>query len=193
MLASDIVITSTGSPQPILHKRDVDSVMHARRGRPLFLIDIAVPRDIDPEVNRVDNVYIYDLDDLQELVLSNLKERQEEVERGEALIAREVSQFMGWWRSLDAKPTIISLREKMEEIRREELERALPRMGNLTSEQMEMVSALMARIVNKILHHPLLELKRHPTRQDSATFLQAARRLFGLEEPRKQREEEEGT
>jgi len=192
MIGSDIVITSTGSPQPILHRRDVESVMHARRNRPLFLIDIAVPRDVDPEANEVDNVYIYDLDDLQGLVLSNLKERRREVERGEALIAREVSQFMEWWRSLDAKPTIISLREKMEEIRRRELERALPRMGDLTPEQIEMISALTTRIVNKILYHPLLELKRPSSHQDSFTFLQAARRLFGLEEPGKQ-EEEKGT
>lgn len=190
MEVADIAITSTGSPQPILSKKDIELVMHTRRSRPLFLIDIAVPRDIDPKANEVDNVYIYDLDDLQELVLSNLKERQKEVERGEALIAKEVCQFTEWWRAQEAKPTIISLREKMEEIRRGELERALPRLGNLTPEQIEMVSSLTARIVNKILHHPLLELKRHPAHQDSAAFLQLVRRLFGLEEPREQEKEE---
>lgn len=192
MIAADIVITSTGSPQPIVLKKDLESVMHARRGRPLFLIDIAVPRDVDPAANEVDNAYIYNLDDLQELVQSNLKERQKEVERGEAIIAREVSQFMERWRSLEAKPTIISLREKMEEIRQGELERALPRMGDLTPEQAQMISALTARIVNKILHYPLLELRRDPAHPEFTTFLQAVRRLFGLEEPRKE-DEEEGT
>ncbi|MDH7499073.1 MAG: glutamyl-tRNA reductase [candidate division NC10 bacterium] len=186
---ADIALTSTGSPQPILHKKEIESVMHTRRSRPLFLIDIAVPRDIDPEANQVENVYIYDLDDLQELVRSNLREREKEVERGEAFIAREVKQFMEWWRAQEAKPTIVSLRERMEEIRRGELERALARLGDLTPEQREEVSVLTSRIVNKILHHPLLELKRPPDHQDSTAFLQLVRRLFGLEESREQEKE----
>ena len=182
MVGADIVISSTAAPHVILKKQDMESIILQRRHRPIFLIDIANPRDIDPTCNDVDNVYLYNIDDLQAVVAANLKERQREAERAEAIIEREVGVYLDWLRAQDVVPTIISLRSRVEEIRSAELAKALGRMGEITPEQREIVSAMSLAMVNKILHQPMTELKRRAVHKDSHLYATILRRLFGLEE-----------
>jgi glutamyl-tRNA reductase len=182
MVGADIVISATSAPHVILKKEDMQAVIHQRRHRPIFLIDIADPRDIDPTCNEVDNVYLYNIDHLQSVVEANLKERRREAERAEPIIEREVGVFLTWLRSLDVVPTIVSLRQRLEEIRGAELQKALGRIGDLTPDQREAVTALSHAMVNKILHQPMTELKRRAALQDGHLYTNVLRRLFGLEE-----------
>ena len=185
MVGADIVISATSAPHVILKKEDMQAIIHQRRHRPIFLIDIADPRDIDPACNEVDNVYLYNIDDLQSVVEANLKERCREAERAEAIIDREVGVYLNWLRSLDVVPTIVSLRQRVEEIRGTELQKALGRMGDLTPEQREVITAMSHTMVNKILHQPMTELKRRAALQDGHLYTSVLRRLFGLEEKQK--------
>ena len=182
MVGADIVISATSAPHAILKKEDMQAVIHQRRHRPIFLIDIADPRDIDPTCNEVDNVYLYNIDDLQSLVEANLKERRREAERAEPIIEREVGVFLTWLRSLDVVPTIVSLRQRLEEIRGAELQKALGRIGDLTPDQREAITGLSHAMINKILHQPMTELKRRAALQDGHLYTNVLRRLFGLEE-----------
>jgi len=182
MLAADIVISSTSAPHLILKKEDVQAIILERRHRPIFLIDIANPRDIDPGCNEVDNVYLYNIDDLQSVVSANLKERQREAERAEVIIEREVGVFQAWLRGLDVVPTIVSLRDRVEEIRAAELQKAMSRMGDLTPEQRETIASMTTAMINKILHQPMSELRRRAIHQDGHVYSAVLRRLFGLEE-----------
>jgi glutamyl-tRNA reductase len=185
MVPADIVISSTGAPHVVLTRDDLAEIVRRRHYRPIFLIDIAVPRDIDPRVNELDNVYLYDIDDLQAVVTANLSAREREAVRAEALVDREVEQFTHWLRSLEVVPTIVSLREKVEAIRRAELERALGRMGDLTPEQREAVAALTTSLINKILHQPMTELKRQAAASDGQVYAAILRALFRLPDPPK--------
>jgi glutamyl-tRNA reductase len=178
----DIIISSTGAPEPIISFQDVKKQMRARRNRPLFLIDIAVPRDIDPEVNRIDNVYLYNIDDLQGIVEMNRTERFKEATRAEHIIAAEALKFEGWLRTLEVVPTIVSLRRKAEEIRRAELRRTLGQLDSLPPEQIDALQVLTQSIVNKVLHDPILFLKRSSSRTQKDVYLDVARRLFSLDE-----------
>ncbi len=182
MLGADIVISSTSAPHLILKKEDLQAIILERRHRPIFLIDIANPRDIDPGCNDVDNVYLYNIDDLQSVVSANLKERQREAERAEAIIEREVGVFQTWLRGLEVVPTIVSLRDRVEEIRTAELQKALARMGDLTPEQRETIASMTTAMINKILHQPMRELRRRAVHQDGHIYSAVLRRLFGLEE-----------
>ena len=182
VLSADIVIASTAAPHPILTRADVEQIIRARRQRPLFLIDIAVPRDIAADVNAIDNVYLYDIDDLEAVAAANRKVREKETTFAEAIVEREVEAFTQWLRSLDVVPTIQTLREKVEAIRDQELGKALHRLADLTPEQQAVVRQLAQGIVNKILHHPMIELKRQSARRDGHVTISALRRLFGLEE-----------
>ena len=182
MVGADIVISATSAPHVIIKKDDVQAIILQRRHRPIFLIDIADPRDIDPTCNDLDNVYLYNIDDLQSVVEANLKERKREAERAEAIIDREVEVYLNWLRSLDVVPTIVSLRQRVEEIRGAELQKALLRMGDLTAEQREAMTAMSHAMVNKILHQPMTELKRRAALQDGHLYTGVLRRLFGLEE-----------
>ncbi len=182
MLGADIVISSTSAPHLILKKEDMQSIILERRHRPIFLIDIANPRDIDPGCNEVDNVYLYNIDDLQSVVSANLKERQREAERAEVIIEREVGVFQAWLRGLDVVPTIVSLRDRVEEIRATELQKAMARMGDLTPEQRATIASMTTAMINKILHQPMSELRRRAVHQDSHVYSAVLRRLFGLEE-----------
>jgi glutamyl-tRNA reductase len=182
MLEADIVISSTSAPHLILKKEDVQAIILERRHRPIFLIDIANPRDIDPGCNEVDNVYLYNIDDLQSVVSANLKERQREAERAEVIIEREVTVFQAWLRGLDVVPTIVSLRDRVEEIRAAELQKAMSRMGDLTPEQRETIASMTTAMINKILHQPMSELRRRAVHQDGHVYSAVLRRLFGLEE-----------
>jgi len=180
MVRADIIISSTGAPHQILSKADLEEIVIQRRNRPIFLIDIAVPRDIDPTANEIDNVYLYDIDDLQGVVQANLRERQREAERAEALIDREVSQFVGWLAGLKVVPTIVAMRQKVESIREEELRRVFARLPDLTPEERQAISSLASSIVNKILHDPMTELKRQSAMKDGHLYVSVLRRLFAI-------------
>ncbi|MBI4842627.1 MAG: glutamyl-tRNA reductase [candidate division NC10 bacterium] len=182
MVGADIVISATSAPHVILKKEDMQAIIQQRRHRPIFLIDIADPRDIDPGCNAVDNVYLYNIDNLKSVVEANLKERKREAERAEVIIDREVGVYLTWLRSLDVVPTIVSLRQRVEQIRGAELQKALGRMDDLTPEQREVISAMSHAMVNKILHQPMTELKRRAALQDGHLYTSVLRRLFGLEE-----------
>ncbi|HXZ45040.1 MAG TPA: glutamyl-tRNA reductase, partial [archaeon] len=182
LVGADIVLSATSAPHVILKKEDLQTILQQRRHRPIFLIDIADPRDIDPACNDLDNVYLYNIDDLQSVVEANLRERQREAERAEVIIDREVGIYLNWLRSLDVVPTIVSLRQRVEEIRGAELQKALLRMGDLTPAQREALTTMTHAMVNKILHQPMTELKRRAALQDGHLYTSVLRRLFGLEE-----------
>ncbi|RLB07493.1 MAG: glutamyl-tRNA reductase [Deltaproteobacteria bacterium] len=182
LLRVDIVISSTGSPDYILRKEDISKIIKERRNRPLFFIDIAVPRDIDPQVNSIDNVYLYDIDDLQEVAEANIKDRQQEAQRAEEIVATEVTKFCRWYQSLDVVPTIVSLREKLEEIRKKELERTLSSLPRLSEKERKALDALTAAIVKKILHGPVTLLKETSQDSEGDLYVDVVKKLFRLDE-----------
>lgn len=182
MVQADIVISSTGAPHQILSKADLQEIVLQRRNRPIFVIDIAVPRDVDPEANEIDNVYLYDLDDLQGVVQANLRERQREADLAEALIDREVGQFAEWLASLHVVPTIVAMRKKVESIREEELQKIFAKLQDLTLEERHAISLMTGSIVNKILHEPTTELKRQSAQKEGHLYVSVLRRLFGIRE-----------
>ena len=178
----DIVITSSGAPHYILNKEEMQRVIAARRNKPAFLIDIAVPRNIDPAVNEIDNVFLYDIDDLQGVVNANLRERVREAERAEALVAQEVERMMGRLKVQEVAPTIVSLQEQLEQIRNAEIERTRRKFGPLTPEQEEALESLTRGIINKIAHGPISELRRHAGRPDGVQIIDAIRQVFHLKD-----------
>ncbi len=177
----DVVISSTGAPHLILKKDVLAGVMRARRGRPIFLFDIAVPRDIDPRCQQIGGVFLYDIDDLETVVKANLKERQREAVKIERMIQEEVADFERWLNTLEVIPVIRSLREKAEEIRCLELERALRKLPELDARQRKVVEAMGKRIVNKILNDPTVKIKEYAHGADGGVYLKALRKLFNLE------------
>ena len=158
----------------------VERAMRHRRHRPLFFIDIAVPRDLDPEINRVDNAFLYDIDDLQHVVEENRHEREKEAAKAEHIVQDEIAEVRAWLRSLEVVPTIAGLRDSVERIRRAELERLGSRLGDLTDEQREQVEMLTSSIVNKILHAPKVRMKEAAGRDECYLYVDAVRTLFGL-------------
>jgi glutamyl-tRNA reductase len=178
----DIIISSTGSPHPVIKAREVRKRMRARRNRPLFFIDIAVPRDIEPEVNRIDNVYLYNIDDLQSIVEVNQAERLKEAVRAEHIIESEALQFEGWLRTLEVVPTIVSLRQKAEEVRRAEIRKTFGHLDCIPEEQIDAIEVLTQSIVNKLLHDPILFLKRASSKARKDFYLDITNRLFSLDE-----------
>lgn len=187
----DIIISSTGSTEPILNAKQVKQRMRARRNRPLFFIDIAVPRDIDPAVNRIDNVYLYNIDDLQGIIDMNRAERVKEAARAEHIIAAEALKFDGWLRTLEVVPTIVSLREKAEEIREAEVHKTIGQLDSLSKEEIEAIEVLTQSVVKKLLHDPILFLKRTSKRTRKDLYLDVARKLFQLDEDQREIEREE--
>ena len=183
----DIIISSTGSPEPILSGDQVKQRMRARRNRPLFFIDIAVPRDIDPKVNRIDNVYLYNIDDLQGIVEMNRSERLKEAAQAEHIIAAEALKFDEWMRTLEVVPTIVSLREKGEQIREAELRKTLGQLDSLSAAEIEAIEVLTQSVVN----NPILFLKRTSSRSRKDFYLDIARKLFHLDRDQFEREGEE--
>ncbi len=177
LLEADIVISSTSSPHFVIKKEGVQEILKARRQRPIFFIDIAVPRDIDPEVNELDNVYLFDIDDLERVVTSNRKEREREAKRAEKIIEAETLKFTKWLGIHKVTPIIVSLREKAEQIRHQELKKALAKWGDLPNEKREILEGLTSSIVNKILHEPTINIKKEAEKKES---LQIIRRLFNL-------------
>lgn len=180
MVEADIVISSTGAPSYIISKQDVQNVMKMRRSRPIFFIDIAVPRDVDPEVGEIENVFLYDIDDLKAVVDESLKERKREAQKGEEIVKEEVEEFMSWLGTLDVVPTIKELREKAESIKEMELKKALSRLSGLSDREREIVKALATGIINKILHTPTVRLKEKAKEKDVYECIDAIRYLFDL-------------
>jgi glutamyl-tRNA reductase len=177
---SDIVLTCIAGTAPILTVENVSRVLHARRGRPIFVIDIGVPRNVDPAVNDLDNVYLYDLDDMSAVAEANAEERHREVVHAEAIVLEEQQRFEGWLAALGAVPTIRHLRERAEAVRVRELDRMLSRL-DLDESQQAGVDALTRAIVNKLLHVPLSRLRKEVDREEALVYLEAARALFGLD------------
>ncbi len=179
----DIVLTSTGAPNFILGHQKMEEVIRKRKNRPMFLIDIAVPRDIEPKVNDIANIYLYDVDDLQEVVQANLKERQKEAKKAEAIIDQEIGQFFRWLGNLDVVPTIVALRKKFEDIRQAEVEKTLGRFNGLGEKEQKAIGAMTAAIVNKILHRPISMLKQSGDQAAGDAYVDAVRALFDLAPP----------
>ncbi|PLY01195.1 MAG: glutamyl-tRNA reductase [Desulfuromonas sp.] len=186
---ADIVLTSTGAPDYILSRTQVDETLKRRRNRPMFFIDIAVPRDIDPAVNKLANVYLYDVDDLQGVVQANLKQRQKEAKKAEAIIDDEIGQFYKWLSELDIVPTIVALRKQFDEIRRQELEKTLSKNSAFGDTERKALEGLTNAIINKLLHVPIPNLKRSQDDPGGDTYVDAVRALFELPEPGEDAEE----
>ena len=178
----DILIASTGATDYVLTKDAMHRVISARRNKPVFLIDIAVPRNIEPAVNDLDNVFLYDIDDLQEVVNANLRERMKEAEHAEQIVAQEVDRMMARLKLQEVTPTIVSLQEELERIRTGEIERMRRKYGPLTAQQEEAWEALTRAIVNKIAHGPISELRQHAGHPDGAHVIDAVRKVFHLQE-----------
>lgn len=176
----DIVIASSGAPHYILKKDQMRRVIEARRNRPMFLIDIAVPRNIEPAVNELDNVFLYDIDDLQKVVNQNVKGRLQVAEEAEEIIAEEVQRMMLRLREREVAPTIVSLQEQLEQVRAAEVERMRGKLGQLTPQQEEAIQALTRGIINKIAHGPISELRKQASHPDGAHFANVIRRVFRL-------------
>jgi glutamyl-tRNA reductase len=176
----DIVVTSTGAPEPVIRRDLVSRVMHGRRGRPLFFIDIAVPRDVEEAVETLDDVYCYDVDDLKQVVDANLRERAREAERAEALVEREVAKFAARLRDVEIIPTIVSLRERWEAIRVAEVRRALGRLPDASPETRDAIEALSSAIINKILHAPVTKLRESSRAGVGRSWTTLVQELFGL-------------
>ncbi|OFW11071.1 MAG: glutamyl-tRNA reductase [Acidobacteria bacterium RIFCSPLOWO2_12_FULL_59_11] len=176
----DILISSTAAPDFLIRKNDGQRLLAERKNRPIFLIDIAVPRNIDPEVNKLDNLFLYDIDDLEGVVKSNLQERLREAQRGEQITEQEVEKLMRRLKTLDVVPTIIDLQAHFEQVRQQELERMEARFGSLTPEQREAVEALTRGMVNKILHSPISHLKTLAQHPDGLKLVETVRRIFNL-------------
>ncbi|MBW2461323.1 MAG: glutamyl-tRNA reductase [Deltaproteobacteria bacterium] len=180
---ADVVITSTASARFVITKGLMKDVMKARKRRPLFLIDIAVPRDIDPRAGDLGNVFLYDVDDLSEVAGVNLAARKRAADQAEGIVRAETDNFEQWRRSLALSPTIKGLRERFLSIARAELERTLPRL-DVSEHDQEILDAMVNAIVNKLLHRPMTELKHGANAPDAAHLIDATRRLFDLAERR---------
>jgi glutamyl-tRNA reductase len=176
----DIVITSSGAPHYILRKDDMRRVIEARKNRPVFIIDIAVPRNVEPAVNELDNVFLYDIDDLQRVVSENLQGRLKMAEEAEQIVAEEVERMMSRLKAREIAPTIVSLQEQLEEVRVGEIERVRGKLGKLTPEQEEAITALTRGIVNKIAHGPISELRKQAAQPEGHHFVSVIRRVFRL-------------
>jgi len=178
----DIVLSSTGSTHYMIRKEQLTEVIRARKNRPMFFIDIAVPRDVDPAINEIDNVYVYDIDDLQGLVESNKEERKKQVQQAEEIVAQGVEAFQGWLRSLEVVPTILALRSRMEEIRKGEVDKALSLFKDVSEDERKALDLLTNSIINKILHHPISLLKHQESRDYGKIYVEMTRKIFRLDE-----------
>jgi glutamyl-tRNA reductase len=180
---ADIVISSTGAPHFVINRAMAEQIIHRRKNRPMFFIDIAVPRDVDPAVNELDNAFLYDIDDLQQVIDSNLKDRLKEAQRAEEIVDSEVQAFCLRMQSREVVPTIVQLKDALEKLRRDEIERNRRHLKDLTPEQQEAVDQITQAVVNKILHHPIAQLKQmshDPQGQDVTDLI---RKLFNLKHP----------
>jgi glutamyl-tRNA reductase len=175
----DVVLSSTAASGWMLTREQVEPTLHSRRGRPLFLIDLAVPRDLDPAIHELGGCYLYDIDDLEAVVAETLAGRRREAERAEAIVATEADRFRDWLASLDVVPAIASLRARAEEIRAAELDRA-----KLSGAERRAAESVTAAVLNKLLHLPTIRMKQAAAAADGVIYADAVRHLFGLEDER---------
>jgi glutamyl-tRNA reductase len=184
---ADIVITSTGSPNFIFRREHGEKLMSLRKNKPMFFIDIAVPRDVDPEMNKVEGLFVYDIDDLQQAVSAHVADRKKEAQRAEDIVNGEVEKFHARLQTLDVVPTIVSLQDHLETIRQAEIDRVRGRLGSMTTDQEMAVEALTRGIVNKIMHTPISTLKTAARDSESTTVIELVRRLFNLRDDEERR------
>ncbi len=182
----DILICSTAAPRFIIGPEAIRDALRQRKRRPIFMIDIAVPRNIDPRVDALENVYLYDMDDLQSVVTANLEARKKELKRAEIIIDEEVRSFLKWLGMLRVVPTIVSLRERMDGIRQQELDEALSSLRHLSDDQKQTIASMTNAIINKILHHPITQLKKAEQEGTAEGLVEAIHQLFALLPPEKQ-------
>ena len=180
---ADIVICATGAPYYVISTEDIQSAIRQRMNRPMFLIDISVPRNIDPAGKDVDNAFVFDIDDLKTHVGQNQEERRKEADKAEALVKDEVDVMLSWIRGLEATPTIVALRKRAEEIKRSEVNKVLSRLENVSLKDQDVIEGLASAIVNKLLHGSLVTLKSEAQSKNGFAFIEAARRFFDLAEP----------
>jgi len=179
---ADILIGATAAPRFVLHPEDFQHAMPRRDHAPMFVIDIAVPRDVDPATSALDNVYVYDIDDLEKVVNQNMEARRREMERCLAAVEQEADKFVRWMSGLAAEPTIVSMSEELNAIRERELKKTLAALGDLTPKQRQEVEYLAQRIVNAILQRPMTHIKHEIGHHDPNTVIHLVKRLFGIEE-----------
>ena len=182
MVNTDIVICSTGAPTYIVTKSQMQKVMKERKHDQMFLIDISVPRNIDPEVNDLENVYLYNIDDLQGVVDANMFERQKEAEKAEKIVEEEMETFLKWQSSLDSVPTIRALRARAEEIKDEELSKLLNKMTDIGEQEKEAIEYMAAALVNKLIHPPTVALKE--STEDKEIIVALIQKLYGIDTTR---------
>lgn len=180
--SADIIISSTGSPDYVITKSQVRPVMRRRKNRPLFFIDIAVPRDIDPAVNRIDNAFVYDIDDLQDVIEENIESRKNESVKAERIIDEAVLRFIQWYESLDVVPTIKELQNKLRSIADAELQKTVNTMHHVSQEDIRALQRMNEAIIKKILHDPMRFLKDPGTHRDKSQYIDLTRKIFNLEE-----------
>ncbi len=185
LINADIVISSTAATDYIITADMIKKIARKRKNRPLFLIDIAVPRDIEPKVNKLENIFLYDIDDLKEVVNENSEQRMQEAVVAERIIEEEILKFETWLRTLDVVPTIVLLKEKIEAIRASEIKKSLPGLGGLTPEQIKSIDKLTTSMSEKIINDPIIFLKKMAVRSSKDLFLDATRKLFNLDQEKK--------
>lgn len=178
MVHADIIICSTNAPSYVLRREDMQRVMKERRNKPVFIIDISVPRNIDPEINNIDNVYLYDVDDLQGVVEENIMERRKEAEMAEAIIREEIAAFQKWISSLDSIPTVVALRNKAEEIKKDELDRLMNKFPELGEKERNAIEYMASAIVNKLIHPPTIAIKEDA--EDKDILIATIKKLYGI-------------
>ena len=181
LIEADIVISSTGAPDFIVTADMLRKIHHERRNRLLFLIDIAVPRDIDPAASALENVYLYNIDNLQDIVDENMNVRKKEAVKAEMIVDEEVARYINWQKELESVPTIVSLRNKAGEIVKDEMDKAAGWMSNLDKDDQEKIDNLVNSVVNKVLHAPVSVLKEESSDISSRDIVAAVRRLFRLD------------
>jgi glutamyl-tRNA reductase len=178
----DVVLSSTGSTHYLIRKEQIHEVIRLRKNRPMFFIDIAVPRDVDPAINEIDNVYVYDIDDLEGIAESNREERKKEIQKAEEIVTQGVEAFHCWLSTLEVVPTIQALRKRMEEIRRREVGKTLALLKNASEEERKALDLLTNSIINKILHHPISLLKQQESGEQGKRYVEVTRKIFHLDE-----------
>jgi len=176
----DIIISSTGSPDYVLTRDQVKGVLRVRRNRPIFFIDIAVPRDIDPRVNRLTNSYVYDIDDLQGVIEENIEDRQREAIKGERIVDEAVIRFREWYASLEVVPTIVALRSKLESIAETEIKKTL-QSNKIPESSIGAIQKMAGSLINKIMHDPTVFLKKDGMSGDKSKHIDTVRKLFKLD------------
>lgn len=180
---ADVVLTSTGSTEPILTKKRMKRVIKARKYKPIFIVDIAVPRDVASDVGGLDTVYLYNVDDLQQVANDNMREREREAEAAEGIVSRELGQIEAWYRQLEVAPTITAIRQRAQAVARAELERTLgKRLRHLAEEDRSALETMVKATVNKLLHPTMMALKNASDAGGNAALVAAAQRLFGVED-----------